>query len=74
MNRDHEPSIGNAPEAAVATDPGIRLFSGECQYENFVRIQHLLPVTPLHPATRPFVFPRGEAPMQSSAPSSTGTQ
>ncbi len=59
MNRDHEPAVGNAPEAEAAPDPGMRLFSGEPQYENFARIQHLLPVLPLHPAAQPFEFPAG---------------
>ena len=60
MNRDHEPTVANAPAAAPTQDPGMRLFSGEPQYENFARIQHLLPVSPLQPAARPFAFPRGE--------------
>jgi CubicO group peptidase (beta-lactamase class C family) len=60
MTRNQEPTVGNAPSAEAAPEPGMRLFSGEPQYQNFARIQHLLPVTPLRPAARPFTFPRGE--------------
>jgi CubicO group peptidase (beta-lactamase class C family) len=46
---------------ATPVSAGLNLFSGEPQYENFSRLQHLLPVREMKPSSRPFAFPEGDA-------------
>lgn len=38
---------------------GLRLFTGEPQYENFSRMQHTLNVNPMAASSKPFAFPNG---------------
>lgn len=44
---------------ATQISGGLNLFSGEPQYENFCRLQHMLPVKEMKASSRPFVFPEG---------------